>query len=78
MWTESRYPNNAELTARTIASSIAANACARPQVWSLAKRRVTSGRDRTSTGSANEARLVVSSGGKVTPANGQEHPRTEL
>ena len=66
MWTESRYPNTAalkpSLLARPIASSIA----------------VISARFRLSFRSAIEARLVFSSGGKVTPANGQEHPRTEL
>ena len=81
MWTESRYPNNAALMARPIAWSIAATACPQPQVWSLAKRRLFSGRDRSSShaGSLGKGtRLVLSSGGKVTPANGQEHPRTEL
>ncbi len=67
MWTESRYPNTAalkqpRLLARPIASSIA----------------VISARFRSSSRSTNEARLVFSSGGKVTPANGQEYPRTEL
>ena len=76
MWTESRNPNNAELMARPIAWSIAATSI-RAQVsvltptWGAA-------RGRSSTGSTIEARLALSSGGKVTPANGQEHPRTEL
>ena len=81
MWTESRNPNNAELMARPIAWSIAATSIAiRAQVSVLTPigRVAGAARGRSSTGSTNEARLALSSGGKVTPANGQEHPRTEL
>jgi hypothetical protein len=74
MWTEPRNPNNAELMARPIAWSIEATAI-RAQVSVLTK---SAARGRSSTGSTIEARLALSSGGKVTPANGQEHPRTEL
>jgi hypothetical protein len=76
MWTEPRNPNNAELMARPIASSIAATSI-RAQV-SVITPDGRAARGRSSTGSTIEARLVFSSGGKVTPANGQEHPRPQL
>jgi hypothetical protein len=76
MWTEPRNPNNAELMARPIAWSIEATAI-RAQVSVLTPKWRAAG-GRSSTGSTIEARLASSSGGKVTPANGQEHPRTEL
>jgi hypothetical protein len=66
MWTESRYPNNAALMARPLLPS-AASAEAEPRVGSRARDRSTF-----------RAGLVLTSGGKVTPADGQEHPRPQL
>lgn len=75
MWTESRYPNNAAPMARPLLFVSAARAEAV----------VTSGHDAcdrfptSSTSSRRErGRLVLTSGGKVTATDGQEHPRTEL
>ncbi len=68
MWTESRYPNNAALMARPLLLSVA-SAEAEPRVGCGACDRSTAGREQGSE---------LTSGGKVTPADGQEHPRPKL
>ena len=70
MWTESRYPNNAAPMARPLLSSVASPGRAR-----TARAAQSSGNDGPCV---HATRLVLTSGGKVTPADGQEHPRTEL
>lgn len=72
MWTESRYPNTAAPMAR-------------PLSWALAHRgEVSAPRTHTAHAAADRSILCVDmpswliSGGKVTPVDGQEHPRTEL
>ena len=77
MWTESRYPNNAALMARPLLFVSAASAEAVVIVGRDAC-------DRSASMSTAHARSSfvqgskLTSGGKVTPADGQEHPRTEL
>ena len=68
MWTESRYPNNAALMARPLLLSVA-SAEAVASVGRVAYDWSSAGREQGSE---------LTSGGKVTPADGQEHPRTEL
>ncbi|MEA2746094.1 MAG: hypothetical protein QOI41_237 [Myxococcales bacterium] len=75
MWTESRYPNNAALMARPLLLS-AASAEAELRVGYGACDRSSSFAH--TTRSTFRAGLALTSGGKVTPADGQEHPRTEL
>jgi hypothetical protein len=71
MWTESRYPNNAALMARPLlfvsAASAEAVAIVGRDAW-----------DRSSSRRRREQGSKLTSGGKVTPADGQEHPRPEL
>ena len=77
MWTESRYPNNAALMARPLLFVSAASAEAVARVGRDACDRSSSSTP-ARTRSTFRARLALTSGGKVTPADGQEHPRTEL
>jgi hypothetical protein len=94
MWTESRYPNTDALMARPRPASFVklsaapADLFARGEVFLLSRaraKRATDLRgayvrspDRASAASTFQVRLALTSGGKVTPAYGQEHPRTEL
>jgi hypothetical protein len=76
MWTESRYPNNAALMARPLLFVSAANAEAVASVGRVAYDRSSFSTSRSTSRSTRGSQLT--SGGKVTPADGQEHPRTEL
>lgn len=83
MWTESRYPNNAALMARPLLFVSAANAEAVASVGRAACDRSSSSTTTARTTTAHDAAVIRASsqhtsGGKVTPADGQEHPRTEL
>ena len=73
MWTESRYPNNAALMARPLLFVSAASAEAVASVGRVAYDRSSSSNARSTYRGSQ-----LTSGGKVTPADGQEHPRTEL
>lgn len=94
MWTESRYPTTDALTARPRPASFAKLSAAPadptlprangvPALPSKGEARDRSTCVRPITRSRVSrvdipARLALTSGGKVTPAYGQEHPRTEL
>jgi hypothetical protein len=67
MWTEPRYPNPAALKARPHSHVERACAGTRICVWGAGD------------GFASTIDMPwLTSGGKVTPVDGQEHPRTEL
>ena len=72
MWTESRYPSNAELTPRP-----QARATALPSLI-LRARAVSEQGVGVAVDRSERDMPWLTSGGKVTPPDGQEHPRTEL
>lgn len=76
MWTESRYPNTAALTARPLLWAYAAHAnCG--VVFAPAHAQASRDADRSHL-FAGIPWLCALPGGKVIPVDGQEHPGTEL
>ena len=74
MWTESRYPSNAPLKPRPQAQ---AKAFPYLVLSSQSQRGSEQGVGVTVDRSERDMPWLTS-GGKVTPTDGQEHPRTEL